>query len=233
MRGSAHGMGRGARGSVSRVLSTPLPGMGDHSSRRAVARTLKQSTRTAGPEPALSCPEERTRAIPIRPCSRWGLPCRVRYRPRGALLPHPFTFRRAEAFGGLFSVALSLTPSRGPPDVIRHRGFRGARTFLPRAYARRRSPDPLAKRIIARMDGHYERLCGTAVWGGNLPRLLSSSRLGSGGWSAQGPHGNVKVQESSALCIAPMWASRRAERTRHASSWPRSQARPPSLLSTE
>jgi hypothetical protein len=28
--------------------------MGDHSSRRPVARTLKQSTRTAGPEPALS-----------------------------------------------------------------------------------------------------------------------------------------------------------------------------------
>jgi len=36
------------------------------------------------------------------------LPCRVRYRPRGALLPHPFTFRRAEACGGLLSVALSL-----------------------------------------------------------------------------------------------------------------------------
>src|SRR5690606_36997950 len=52
-------------------------------------------------------------AIPIRPCSRWGLPCRVRYRPRGALLPHPFTFRRAEALGGLFSVALSLNPPEG------------------------------------------------------------------------------------------------------------------------
>jgi len=30
-------------------------------------------------------------AAPIWSCSRWGLPCRVRYRPRGALLPHPFT----------------------------------------------------------------------------------------------------------------------------------------------
>ena len=30
-------------------------------------------------------------AIPIRSCSRWGLPCHDRYRPRGALLPHPFT----------------------------------------------------------------------------------------------------------------------------------------------
>ncbi len=31
------------------------------------------------------------RAIPIRFCSRWGLPCRSRCRDRGALLPHRFT----------------------------------------------------------------------------------------------------------------------------------------------
>ena len=31
------------------------------------------------------------RAAPIRFCSRRGLPCRRRCRPRGALLPHPFT----------------------------------------------------------------------------------------------------------------------------------------------
>ena len=31
------------------------------------------------------------RAAPIRSCSRWGLPCRNRCRPRGGLLPHPFT----------------------------------------------------------------------------------------------------------------------------------------------
>ena len=30
-------------------------------------------------------------APPIRPCSRWGLPCRPRCRGRGALLPHRFT----------------------------------------------------------------------------------------------------------------------------------------------
>jgi hypothetical protein len=29
--------------------------------------------------------------VPIRSCSRWGLPCRRRCRRRGALLPHPFT----------------------------------------------------------------------------------------------------------------------------------------------
>jgi hypothetical protein len=31
------------------------------------------------------------RAAPIRSCSRWGLPCRLRHRRRGALLPHRFT----------------------------------------------------------------------------------------------------------------------------------------------
>jgi len=34
------------------------------------------------------------RAVPIRSCSRWGLPCRPCYQERGALLPHPFTLTR-------------------------------------------------------------------------------------------------------------------------------------------
>ena len=61
------------------------------------------------------------RAVPIRSCSRWGLPCRRRYRRRGALLPHRFTLAAANTThrGGLFSVALSL--GSHPPDVIRHR----------------------------------------------------------------------------------------------------------------
>ncbi len=60
-----------------------------------------------------------TRAVPIRLCSRWGLPCRLRCRRRGALLPHRFTLAWSEDRGGLFSVALSL--GSPPPDVIRHR----------------------------------------------------------------------------------------------------------------
>ena len=36
-------------------------------------------------------------AAPIRFCSRWGLPCRFRYRSRGGLLPHPFTLTGASA----------------------------------------------------------------------------------------------------------------------------------------
>jgi len=37
------------------------------------------------------------RATPIRSCSRWGLPCRARCRPRGALLPHRFTLASDES----------------------------------------------------------------------------------------------------------------------------------------
>ncbi len=85
-------------------------GTGSHSSRRTVAGTLKQSTRTAGPKPA--CPERR--AVPIRSCSGWGLPCRFRCRSRGALLPHPFTLTSSKR-GGLLSVALSLDRQLSPP----------------------------------------------------------------------------------------------------------------------
>lgn len=70
----------------------------------------------------------RVSAAPIRSCSRWGLPCLLRYRRSGALLPHRFTltFSAVPRFptgqnpeGGLFSVALSL---RSPSPVVnRHR----------------------------------------------------------------------------------------------------------------
>ena len=60
------------------------------------------------------------RTIPIRRCSRWGLPCQVCYQPRGGLLPHRFTLT-APRCGGLFSVALSVGLPR--PGVTRHRHF--------------------------------------------------------------------------------------------------------------
>src|SRR5437870_2908584 len=45
------------------------------------------------------------------PCSDWGLPCRVRCRTRGGLLPHRFTLT-LWIQGGLFSVALSVALRR-------------------------------------------------------------------------------------------------------------------------
>ena len=71
-------------------------------------------------------PGRRTRAapyaVPIRSCSRWGLPCQPCCQGRGALLPHRFALA-APKCGGLFSVALSLIPDLRPkrPGVTRHR----------------------------------------------------------------------------------------------------------------
>src|SRR6478672_12188082 len=59
--------------------------------------------------------------LPIWPCSAWGLPCPLRCRRGGALLPHRFTLTvlsREEPEGGLFSVALSFALPR--PGVTRH-----------------------------------------------------------------------------------------------------------------
>lgn len=57
-------------------------------------------------------------AVPIRSCSRWGLPCQPCYQSCGALLPRRFALT-APKHGGLFSVALSLGFPQ--PGVTRHR----------------------------------------------------------------------------------------------------------------
>ncbi|TCL74979.1 hypothetical protein EV286_102543 [Rhizobium sp. BK251] len=103
------------------------PERGSHSSGTALTHCLTQPTRMTGPETGRTA--FAVRVIPIRSCSRWGLPCRSCCQARGGLLPHPFTLtpptfpshcsRRKSRRGGLLSVALSLrSPS---PDVIRHR----------------------------------------------------------------------------------------------------------------
>ena len=81
----------------------------NHSSRTHVTVRLKRPTRTQrGPRIG----------VPIWSCSGWGLPCRPRYRERGALLPHLFTLTanrlktdpRRYVFCGTFR---RLTPPRG------------------------------------------------------------------------------------------------------------------------
>ena len=81
--------------------------------------------------PAWNC----FRVVPIRLCSRWGLPCRFRRRKRGALLPHLFTLTPMQDRGGTFSVALSLRSlpacaGTGPAGRYPAPCLRGARTFL-------------------------------------------------------------------------------------------------------
>ena len=101
---------------------------------------LKQPTRTASlTSPCGVIAIERTvrYAVPIRFCSRCGLPCRLRCRKRGALLPHLFTLTSPipkGMAGGSFSVALSLgVPlARNPAGRYPAPYVDGARTFLPR-----------------------------------------------------------------------------------------------------
>jgi len=72
-----------------------------HSSGTMIAHGLKQPTRTASlTSPCGVIARKRTDrvAVPIRFCSRWGLPCRLRCRIRGALLPHLFTLTAPTLF---------------------------------------------------------------------------------------------------------------------------------------
>ncbi len=99
------------------VWPSPLAGRerGGHSSWTHVAMRLTQPTRTVSrKQPSKVSP----RTVPIRSCSRWGLPCRSCCQSRGGLLPHPFTLTPIDR-GGLLSVALSL--GSPPPAINRHR----------------------------------------------------------------------------------------------------------------
>jgi hypothetical protein len=125
-----------------------------HSSGTTFARCLEQPTRTAGvTSPCGVIASQRTLrvAVPIRSCSRCGLPCQLRCRSRGALLPHLFTLAfpplslSASEEGrvggsGSFSVALSL--GSPPPDVIRHRMSMEPGLSSPAAFRLRESGRP-------------------------------------------------------------------------------------------
>src|SRR6185503_10268766 len=77
------------------------------------------------------------RAVPIRSCSRWGLPCRRRCRRRGALLPHLFTLAATIRYVPRRFVLCGTFPEASPREGIDPAGrypaplVRGARTFLP------------------------------------------------------------------------------------------------------
>ncbi len=132
---------KGARRPISRVLSRPLAGpwmtipLGRPLPDASRDLPGRQRRKRAWPAP-FPCGIGRP-AAPMRSCSRWGLPCRRRYRRRGALLPHPFTLacdrslrskRRRFAFCGTFP---GVAPAGDYPAPC----FRGARTFLDLAVA--------------------------------------------------------------------------------------------------
>jgi hypothetical protein len=83
------------------------------------------------------------RDVPIRSCSRWGLPCRLRCRRRGALLPHPFTLapgRGPKRFAFCGAIPGVAPGGRYPPPIRR-----GARTFLPFPERKERPPGRLVR----------------------------------------------------------------------------------------
>ena len=147
--------------------------------------------------PARPCRGKPRRDVPIRSCSRRGLPCRPRHRVRGGLLPHPFTLpllrrrlRRASPpkttaqglscvasaeQGGLLSVALSLG---SPPAGVTRRlvavepGL--SSTLLRRGFA---GPRPPGRLIRAESEGLWPltqplslewRGAGVRVWPSRL-----------------------------------------------------------------
>ena len=92
-----------------------------HSSRAPVAERFKRPTRErCGPH----------HRSPIRPCSRWGLPCRECCHSRGALLPHHFTLTSSLARTSAVYFLWHFPWARAPqalPGTLPY----GARTFLP------------------------------------------------------------------------------------------------------
>ena len=129
---------RGSRGlswstsSVSRVLfrsEVALDAAAYHSSRTTVTGRLEQPTRGLGRAVLCRLLSETARP-PTRPCSRWGLPRRRRYRRRGGLLPRRFTLTwRAEA--GQAVCSLLHFPWRSRHRALPGIVLCGARTFLP------------------------------------------------------------------------------------------------------
>ena len=140
----------GTRGPMRRMairLGCPLPG----TSRDRPGWRRENSP--AGAKPA---------AIPTWSCSRWGLPCRLRYRRRGALLPPRFALTGTRLRAGRRIDFCGTIPGVAPAGRYPAPRFRGARTFLlPTARAERRPSGHLATNRYA---------CGSkpSSGGGNL-----------------------------------------------------------------
>ena len=125
-------VGRGMH--KTRVNALLLAARDGHSSGTLLAQPLQQPTRTADRRHPI---RDFSRAVPIRSCSRWGLPCRFRRRKRGALLPHRFTLAapsRECAVCFLWHFPWASPRLRAVSSAGRYPAphVHGARTFLPR-----------------------------------------------------------------------------------------------------
>jgi len=154
-----------ARRPISRVLSRPLAGpwmtipLGrplPDASRDLPGRRRRKRAWPAPIPRGIGRP-----AAPMRSCSRWGLPCRRRYRRRGALLPHPFTLTGARPLRGdrrRFAFCCTF-PGVAPAGHYPAPCFRGARTFLDPAVAGEAAviqPSGKGRGRHFESDGQYE-----------------------------------------------------------------------------
>ncbi len=114
----------------------------------------------------------KTASIPIRSCSRWGLPCPLPYGRGGALLPHRFTLTgecRRSVLCGAFP---GVTPAGRYPAPC----LSGARTFLPCALsslARAAAQPP--DRCLCRRFGRWRQGFGISAATAAIKRAVSSS----------------------------------------------------------
>ena len=111
-----------------------------------------------------ACTRRGGAVVPIRSCSRWGLPCRRRRRRRGALLPHPFTLARRPAEAARRAVC-SLwhfpwgRPRRALPGTV----FPWSPDFPPPASPRERPSGRLHRALsVGRRGGAARRDGGRA-----------------------------------------------------------------------
>ncbi len=128
---------------------------------------------------------ESWRDVPIRSCSKRGLPCRPGHPVRGGLLPHPFTLtglRGARRFAFCGAIPRVTPGGRYPPPCRR-----GARTFLPSPCGKGRPPGRLIaatggrSRAWRQAGGRRSGLCAPSVsplWRSATSPASPSARMG-------------------------------------------------------
>ena len=151
-----------SRASPVKKLAEPAckPGsvVGNHSSRRIVADALKQPTRTR---------RGQRHGVPIRSCSRWGLPCRpvarlaVRSYRTLSPLPDPVTPKRT---GPSAVCSLLHFPSARAAQALPGTVPCGARTFLGIPEGMTRLPGRLRQRSLSHGHARKSRSPGRAVY---------------------------------------------------------------------
>jgi hypothetical protein len=140
---------------------------------------IASSSLPAGGERVTLCRSRlalRSACRPMWPCSRWGLPCRLRHRRRGGLLPRRFTLTRriARAIGRAVCSLLHF-PSRSRDRALPGIALFGARTFLPHPRPSREEVVDAGDRLVG-VDGrqHEASLVATQAAPAELQRALQT-----------------------------------------------------------